>query len=102
MDPFWIFLIACVIFGNLGGMYAAKQSRIKAVAVAPDKSRICSCEHGYGTHRDGKSCVARIEVTNYEWNGSRSGKKWVRCPCLLFDGIPPIDVLGWYPPEIKP
>lgn len=102
MDWLWIFLITLTVMSSISSMYAARQSRIKAVASAPDRSRICSCGHGYGTHRDGRSCQGSTEVTNYWSNGSRNGKKWAKCPCTLFDGTPPIDVLGWTPPQVKP
>lgn len=100
---FWIFMIACIIAGNLASMYHVRQQRI--IKSRPADLRICSCGHGFGTHAGGQSCKEQVERKHYTGNGSRNGHEWVTCRCLMFDGVRPLNaeeiVRGWSPPEVK-
>ena len=50
----------------------------------------CSCSHGYGTHEDGKSCRGSSLRKHYDKDGFRFGWEWVQCPCVHYDGVPPL------------
>lgn len=88
---FVIIVICCASVA----MYAKRQDRLKTIAADPRK---CSCGHGYGAHA-AKGCQADYRRPHYMHSGTRNGHEWVKCPCLRFDGTPPIDVLGWKPPN---
>lgn len=58
---------------------------------------ICSCEHGYGIHKNGGTCGKEIKRAN-EWNtlGTTIGWEWVPCPCQSYDGPQPLPQI-WNP-----
>jgi hypothetical protein len=51
---------------------------------------ICSCEHGYGSHADGKACQVSDKVADH-WDVYGRADHWIpdRCPCLRYDGPDP-------------
>jgi hypothetical protein len=48
---------------------------------------VCSCDHGYGSHADGKACRADVRRLR---DGCSSTYDWVPCPCLSYDGPEPL------------
>jgi hypothetical protein len=69
--------------------YAGRHSRPSPPA------QLCSCDHGYGSHMDGKSCQADIRRLR---DGCSSTYDWVPCPCLTYDGPEPLSaVMNWRP-----
>jgi hypothetical protein len=47
---------------------------------------ICSCNHGYGSHVDGKRCQAQALV---QYDAYKSNKELQPCPCVRYDGPDP-------------
>jgi hypothetical protein len=65
---------------------------------------ICSCEHGYGAHEDGRSCRQQVKRAS-KWGGDGDVKRyeWVECACRGYDGPEPLSsIAGWRPPELMP
>jgi hypothetical protein len=58
---------------------------------SPTLHTICSCDHGYGTHKDGQACEAQVERDHpYSQREPYESTEWVPCPCLTYDGPEPL------------
>jgi hypothetical protein len=100
VDWFWATIIIAIVFSSVSGMYAARQSRIKAIQQArtPPDLRLCSCGHGVGMHGEDPCSweVKRPTFTEYSYDPRY---EWVRCGCRRFDGLDSQAVLEWRPPN---
>ena len=87
MDP-----LSMLIGGGLvavGWGIGRLTSRRASTPQVPTHS-LCSCGHGYGSHRDGGPCQPQVERPYYWANGDRNGFEWVPCACLSYDGPEPL------------
>lgn len=100
LDWFWIAVIVLIVFSSVSGMYAARQSRIKAVkqAATPPDLRLCSCGHGVGMH-GGDHCSAEVRRATFNPSNFDPRYEWVPCECRRFDGVDSQAVLEWRPPN---
>jgi hypothetical protein len=58
---------------------------------------ICSCDHGYGSHADGKACRADVRRLR---DGCSNTYDWVHCACLSYDGPEPLPRVWTGPSEL--
>ncbi len=63
-------------------------------------SRLCSCGHGVGLHREAK-CVGDYQQPTFTRISYQEKYRWVRCRCTHFDGLDLGVVSSWQPPEVK-
>lgn len=56
---------------------------------APDVP-MCSCEHGFGSHKEPDGCGADIKRSRWNRYGDHAGYEWVPCPCRTYDGPEPL------------
>jgi hypothetical protein len=59
---------------------------------------ICSCDHGYGSHADGKACRADVRRLR---DGCSNTYDWVHCACLSYDGPEPLPRVWTGPGELS-
>lgn len=100
LDWFWLTIIVLIVASTVGGMYAARQSRIKAVEESkrPVDVRLCSCGHGVGKHSP-EGCSADVKRATFEPDFDEPDYEWVPCGCRRFDGVDTEQVLNWRPPN---
>lgn len=57
--------------------------------VPPPLKPVCSCEHGWGMHENGKKCQATDEKSDYDPSVSMDVYRYLQCDCLKYDGPDP-------------
>lgn len=79
-----------VIVASMTNLIVARRTKrvISQVTIDP---RLCSCGHGRSKHDRTGSCQEQVARPHYNAYGSRSGKEYVKCACLHFDGPPTME-----------
>lgn len=63
-------------------------SRRRTIPEEKDKST-CSCTHKYSMHLESGACNAAVTRDRYNKQGDFTGKDYLPCACVRYDGIPP-------------
>lgn len=79
------------LFFNLGRARGRDEERAKKPKMP---KAVCPCDHTWGEHKNGGSCLGTAKRPAYNIIGGRAGYEYVRCACTRYHG--PIPILDEY------